>query len=301
MKQVVLITGANGMLAQFLAKELENEYSVRFLTREINRTNEYLWDVNKKYIDPKALIGVNTIIHLAGTSIANKRWTKSRKQAILSSRVDSAGLILKELKKHQITIETFISASAIGYYGSKTTDETYDEKSLKGNDFLSDVCFEWESAAEAFKLNEIANRVAIVRIGIILAKNDGVLTKIIKPINYGLGSGLGSGNQFVPWIHIHDLVRIFKFILDYKNITGTFNAVSPQHITNMELTNTVAKVLNKNILLPNIPKFIIQSIYGEMSTILLEGSKISSNKISNTGFVFEYEKLNDALNNLIKE
>jgi uncharacterized protein (TIGR01777 family) len=300
MKQVVLITGANGMLAKHLAKQLEIEYSVRFLTRKKTRSNEYLWDLNNNYIDPNALIGVHNIIHLAGSSIANKRWTKKRKQIIISSRVDSAGLILKELKKHQISIETFISASAIGYYGTKTTDEIYNEKSPKGNDFLSDVCDKWEHAAYDFKSNGIANRIAIVRIGIILAGNDGVLKKIMQPIKYGLGSGIGTGNQYMPWIHIRDLVGIFKLFLDDKRITGTFNAVSPQHISNMEFTKAVAQLINRPLLLPNIPKFIIQGLYGEMSSILLEGSKISSEKILNTGFRFEYEKLRDALRSLIK-
>ena len=300
MKQVVLITGANGMLAKRLAKQLEGEYSVRFLTRKKIRSNEYLWDLNNNYIDPNALIGVNTIIHLAGSSIANKRWTKKRKQIILSSRVDSAQLILKELKKHQISIETFISASAIGYYGTKTTDDIFNEKSPKGKDFLSDICDKWENAAYDFKSNGIASRIAIVRIGIILAKNDGALKKIMQPIKYGVGAGIGTGNQYMPWIHIHDLVRIFKLILDDKSITGTFNAVAPEHITNMELTKAIAEITNKPLLLPKIPKFIIQGLFGEMSTMLLEGNKISSEKILNTGFRFKYEKLNDALKSLLK-
>ncbi len=301
MKQVVLITGANGMLAKHLARELDNEYSVRFLTRNKTRSNEYVWDLNHNYIDPKALLGVHHIIHLAGASIANKRWTNKRKQLILFSRVGSAELILNELVKQEISIETFISASAIGYYGSTTTDETYDENSPKGNDFLSGVCFNWENAAKRFKLKGVANRVAIVRIGMILSKNDGALKKIIKPIKYFVGSGLSTGNQFMPWIHIYDLVKIFKFILDDKRLSGTYNAVSPQHITNMELTNSIAKFINKPILLPNIPKFIIQGLFGEMSTILLGGSKVSSKKISNAGFKFEYDRLGDALKSLIEK
>lgn len=300
MKQVVLITGANGMLAKQLAQQLEEEYAVRFLTRKKTRDNEYLWDINKHYIDPKALTGVTGVIHLAGASIAEKRWTKKSKQIILSSRVDSADLILKELKKQQISIDTFISASAIGYYGSKTTDAVFNEESPKGNDFLSDVCSEWERAAATFRSDGIAKRVIIVRSGIILALNDGALTKIMKPIKYGLGSCLGTGNQFMPWVHIEDLVGIFKFILDDKKISGTFNAVSPQHVTNKELTKTIAKLMNRPLILPNIPKFLIKIIFGELAATLLEGSKISSKKISNAGYKFKHEKLSEALSNLIK-
>lgn len=300
MKKVVLITGANGMLAKHLAKQLESSYSVRFLTRKKIRSNEYLWDLNNNYIDPNALKDVNNIIHLAGSSIANKRWTKKRKQTILSSRVASANLILKELKKHQISIDTFASASAIGYYGTKTTDDILDEKSPKGTDFLSDICDKWENAANNFKSNGIAKRIAILRIGIILAKNDGALKKIMLPIKYGLGSSLGTGNQYMPWIHIQDLVNIFKLILDDKRVSGIFNAVSPQHITNLEFIKSIAQIMNKPLIIANIPKFIIKGLFGEMSSILLEGSKISSEKLLNTGFKFKYGMLNDALGSLIK-
>ena len=301
MKKTILITGASGMLAKHLSRELEREYSIRYLTRKVTKINEYLWDLDQNYIDPKALIGVHTIIHLAGSSIATNRWTDKRKKDIISSRVDSAKLILHELKKLNINIDSFISASAIGYYGSNTTEKVLDEKSPKGNDFLSDVCFKWESAAEAFKSNDAATRVAIVRIGIILDKNNGALQKIIKPIKYGLGSVIGNGNQYMPWVHINDLVRLFKFILDDMTIDGTFNAVSPDHITNRELTKTIARRLKKRIFLPKIPEFIIRLIFGEMSTILLNGSKVSSRKISDAGFSFEYDEINSTLKNLIED
>lgn len=301
MKQVVLITGANGMLAKYIAKHLEKSHSVRFLTRNKTKNNEYLWDVNNEYIDPKALIGVHSIIHLAGSAIAEKRWTTKRKQVILSSRVDTAKLILKELKKQQITIESFISASAVGYYGATTTDTIFDEKSPKGDDFLSDVCENWERAAHSFKSESIAKSVSIVRIGVILANNDGALKKIMQPIKYGLGSGIGSGNQYMPWIHIHDLARIFKLILDDNEIVGTFNAVAPQHISNNELTKSIAQRLNMPLLLPNIPNFIVKALFGEMAIMLLEGSRISYKKIVDVGFKFEYDKLSKALENIIKQ
>ena len=153
MKEVVLITGAKGMLAKKLAKHLEKDYSIRFLTRHKTRSNEYVWDLNSNYIDTNALTGVHHIIHLAGASIATNRWTNKRKKNILTSRVNSAELLLQELKKLNVVIESFISASAIGYYGFNTTEKVLDEKAPKGNDFLSDVCFKWESAAEAFKSN----------------------------------------------------------------------------------------------------------------------------------------------------
>ena len=299
MTKNILITGANGMLAKHLNKQLKGEFSLRFLTRKITRSNEYLWDLKNNYIDPHALKDVHIIIHLAGSSIANKRWTKKRKQQILSSRVDSAHLILEELKKHHITIDAFISASAIGYYGTTTTDQIFNEESDKGTDFLSSICGKWEDAAHAFKSNNAAKRIAIIRIGIILAKNDGALKKIIQPIKYGLGSGIGTGKQYMPWIHIQDLCSVFQYIVNNKNLNGTYNAVAPEHITNLELTKKIGKTLNRPIILPNIPKFIIRGLFGEMSSILLNGSRVSSDKIIQSGFNFEYENIDDALNNIL--
>lgn len=289
------------MLSKHLTKHLEGDYSIRYLTRKVTRNNEYLWDLKNRYIDPNALKDVHTIIHLAGSPIAAKRWTKKSKQMILSSRVDSAQLILNHLKKNAITIDSFISASAIGYYGTTTTDIIYNEESKKGNDFLSNVCQKWEDVAHEFKASNIADRIAILRIGIILSKKEGALKKIIRPIKFGLGSGLGTGNQYMPWIHIDDLCSMFHFLIESKHISGTFNAVSPNHITNIELTREIGKVLNRPILLPNIPKFILQALYGEMSLILLEGSRVSSDKIVEQGFSFKYDNLNKALSNLLQE
>jgi len=302
MRKNILITGANGMLAKHLSKQLEDEYSIRFLTRKITQSNEYLWDINNNFIDPNALKGVHVIIHLAGSSVAENKWTKKRKQIILSSRIDSAHLILEELKKNKVTIDLFVSASAIGYYGTTTTtDEIFTEESQRGNDFLSNVCGKWEDVTHAFKSSKVANRIAIVRIGIILAKNDGALKKITEPIKYGLGIGIGTGKQYMPWIHIQDLCSIFNFIITNEHLNGIFNAVSPEHITNIELTKRIGKVLNRPILLPNIPKFIIQNLFGEKSIILLNGSRVSSDKITRSGFNFKFGDVNYALNNLLKQ
>lgn len=300
MKQIILITGANGMLAKNLAKQLDNKYAIRFLTRKVTKGNDYLWDVKNKYIDPKALIGVNYIIHLAGASIADKRWSKKRKRTIISSRIDSGLLILEELKKHQITIEKFISASAIGYYGATTSNSIFNEDSPKGNDFLSDVCSKWENTAQLFKTENVAAKVSVVRIGIVLSKDGGALKKIVQPIKYGFGSGIGNGNQYMPWIHIQDLCHIFKFMVENDHVSGTFNAVSPEHITNIGFTKKIANLLDKKIFLPNIPRFIMKVLFGEMSILLLEGSRVSSEKIMRSGFKFEYENLDKTLNNILK-
>lgn len=298
MKKVVLITGSKGMLAKYLLKQLTDEYTLRFLTRNVVLKNEFLWDLERNYIAPEALIGVNYIIHLAGFPIA-KKWSDKNKNNILSSRVDSALLILEKLKELEIKLDGFISASAIGYYGSTTTDTIFNEKNANGTGFLSEVCNQWENAAHKFKSNNVANRISIVRIGVILSKNGGLLKKMIKPIKYGLGSAIGTGNQYVPWIHIEDLSGIFKFILNNKDISGIFNAAAPEHITNAKLTKKIALTFGKKIIIPNIPKFIIKALFGKMSIMMLEGSRVSSKKIIKAGYTFKYETSTLALNHLL--
>lgn len=300
MKKIVLITGANGMLAKQVAKELEGAYTIRFLTRKVTRTNEFLWDLVNKTIDPNALKGVHTVVHLAGSSIADKRWTKKRKELILSSRVDSARLILEECKKNDITLEAFVSASAVGYYGTSNTDTIYTEENESGSDFLSTVCKEWENAAYAFELSGVAKRVAVLRIGVILSKNSGALQKIVRPIKSRIGSAIGTGMQYMPWIHINDLSRLFNFVIVNKELSGNFNAVAPEHVTNNELTKRIAKVLHRKLILPNVPGLVIRALFGEMGGIVLDGSRASSDKIVSNGFEFEYGELDDALSSVME-
>lgn len=301
MKKIVLITGANGMLAKSLGKRLEAKYTVRYLTRKVSRDNHFLWDIEKGYVDPKALTNLHTIIHLAGASIAEKRWTYERKQTLISSRIESALLLLKSLKENNIILESFISASAIGYYGTQTTDNIYKEESPKGNDFLSKVCDKWEDAALQFKKEEIAHRVAIFRIGIILSKVGGALDKIVKPIRFGLGAPLGTGKQYMPWIHIDDLSGMINYMMDTTHLNGIYNAVAPHHVTNKEMTSSIAEVIRKPLLLPNIPQWFIKVLFGQMGDILLFGSRVSCEKIQNMGFEFKYESLKAALHELIQQ
>ena len=298
MKKIILITGANGMLAKHLTKELEQDYDIRFLTRNVTRKNQFYWDLKKKYIDPDAFNNVHSIIHLAGSPIADKKWTKKRKKIILSSRVDSADLILDHLKKSAITIDSFISASAIGFYGTSTTDVIFDEESNVGKGFLSMVCNEWENAAHKFESSNIANRTITLRIGIILSKKGGALKKIMGPVKYGIGLALGTGKQYMPWIHIQDLCDVIKFSINNIHLKGTFNAVAPEHVTNSELTRRIGNLFGKPKIFTHIPQFMIRLIYGERSLLLLGGSRVSSTKIVKQGFSFKYDNLDKALKDI---
>jgi uncharacterized protein len=298
-KEIILITGSHGTVANQLSSLLEN-YSLRYLTRKKTNANEFEWNIEKQIMDPSALDGVKHIVHLAGAGIADERWSDERKKIIMSSRIDSARLILKNLKDRNQKISTFISGSASGYYGSTTTDKIFKETDSNGNDFLSEVCYQWELAADEFLTQNIADRVVKIRTGISLSKNEkGVLDKIKKMVNYYVGACLGSGKQYIPWIHIYDLCSLYKYAIVNENLQGTYNGVAPCYTTNEDLTVAVARKLNKPLFLPNVPGFLLRMLFGDVSSLLLEGSRISSEKIRATGFNFRYSDLNNALDSLL--
>lgn len=300
MKEIVLITGAGGMIARELSKRLEKDYTVRFLTRKKQHSNEFEWDVRKGTIDEAALENVSHVIHLAGANISEKRWTAERKEELISSRVDSAQLILKTLRENKIKLKSFITASGINYYGTKTTDTIFTEKDAPGNDFLSEVVVLWERAADNFKEENLAERVVKIRTAVVLSEKDGALKKMILTIKMGIGSPLGSGKQFMPWVHIKDICSIYEFALKNSDLDGAYNATAPEHITNEDLTKNIAKILRKPLFMPNVPGFVLKLIFGELADALLEGSRASSQKIQDAGFQFEFPRLEMALEDLLK-
>jgi len=300
MKDIILITGAGGLIARELAKRLEKDYTVRFLTRKKRRSDEFEWNIREKTIDESAFDGVSHIIHLAGANISEKRWTDERKKELISSRVDSAELILKTLQKKNIKLKSFISASGINYYGTKTTDQIFTENDGPGNDFLSEVVVLWERAADQFKEQNLAERVVKIRTAVVLSEKDGALKKMLPPIKMGIGSALGSGKQYMPWIHIDDICSIYELALTNPDMDGAYNAVSPQHTSNENLTKKIAEVIKKPLFMPNVPGFVLKLIFGELADALLEGSRASSEKIQKAGFRFEFPDLKNALENLLK-
>ncbi|WP_426478836.1 TIGR01777 family oxidoreductase [Chryseobacterium sp. CBSDS_008] len=301
MKEIVLITGASGMIAQELAKKIGNEYEIRFLTRKKKHAHEYEWDVRKGSMDEAALNNVSHIIHLAGANISEKRWTPERKRELISSRVDSAELLRTALRKNKIRLKSFISASGINFYGTETSEKIYVETDPPGNDFLSEVVVLWERAADDFKEQELAERVVKIRTAVVLSEKDGALKKMVPPIQYYIGSPLGSGKQHMPWIHIEDICSIYEFAIKNATLEGAYNAVSPQHTTNKGLTKKIAKVLGKPLFMPNVPGFVLKLIFGELSAAILEGSRASSQKILDAGFHFKFPDLENALNDLLKK
>ncbi len=294
----ILITGGTGLVGTYLSKVLANDgHHISHLSRRPKKNTQfkqYAWDLSNKTIDPEAFKQIDFIIHLAGAGVADSRWTTERKKIILDSRVNSTKLLYEKVKEHKVNLKSFICASAIGVYGSHLSD-IFDEDDKSANDFLAKVVVAWEESADLFK--EIT-QVAKVRIGVVLAKEGGALKEIAKPIRMMVGAPLGSGSQWMSWIHLEDLSGIFKFVVD-QNLSGIYNAVAPNPATNKELTKATAKALSIPLLLPNVPEFVMKLMLGEMSQIVLEGVKVSSEKIALAGYHFKFKNVDAAVKDLL--
>ncbi|NNC50777.1 MAG: TIGR01777 family protein [Flaviramulus sp.] len=298
----VLITGATGLIGGEIVKLChKKKIKVNYLTTskskiEVDENYKgFYWNPEKNEIDKSCFNDVDAIIHLAGATVS-KRWTPEYKKEILDSRIETTRLLFNSLKENSLTINHFISASAIGIYPDSLTN--YYDESFKTNEtsFLSKVVNVWEHEADAFKALKI--KVSKVRIGLVLSKNGGALQEMVKPIRMGLGASFGSGNQWQSWIHVYDLANLFVYVLN-NELEGVFNGVAPNPVTNKELTKTIASVLRKPLFLPNIPKFFMKLVLGEMHVLLFESQRVSSLKIENKGFDFKYHHLQPALHNLL--
>lgn len=295
----LLITGATGLIGRAIV-ELSNKQgiSVNYLTtrREKIISNEnfqgFYWNPEINEIDLNSFDGVTAIINLAGSSIS-KRWTAEYKNEILYSRINSLKTLNHALGKIDTKkITSFVSASAIGVYpNSLSSLYTEDEQGIDDS-FLGEVVQKWEKEIDS--LEHFGFLVSKVRIGLVLSKDGGALPKLAKPIKSYLGATFGNGKQWQSWIHISDLARLFLFVVK-NQLSGTYNGVSPNPITHGKMVNEMAKALNMPIYLPNIPRFMMQLILGEMSYLLFASQRVSSKKIAKEGFVFDYPNIGNAL------
>jgi uncharacterized protein len=289
-RQSVLITGGSGLVGRYLTSLLLAEgYIVSHLSRTSNhfgRVRVFRWDPGKKIIDPVIFEGVDYIIHLAGANIGEKWWTGNRKEEIINSRVESAKLLHKSVSDTGKTLKAFISASAIGYYGSTTTERIFVEEDPAADDFLGTTCRLWEEAADLFKESGI--RTVKIRTGVVLEKSDSALKKLLIPARFGVFPRLGNGKQYMPWIHIADLCGIYLKAINDEKMEGAYNAVSPQHIIQSEFMRTLAIVINKTLFHPPIPAILLRTALGEMSDVVLKGSRVSAEKILNAGYEFHF-------------
>jgi uncharacterized protein len=296
----ILVTGGNGLIGRHLCKHLQDKgYDVAILSRTKQKSTfpTYLWDWERTEIEKEAIESADYIVHLAGANIGDKRWTKKRKQQILDSRVKTGELIFKKIKEQNKNLGAFISASAIGYYGSVTSDKIFTETDPSSDDFLGNVCKKWEDTADKFRESGI--RTVKIRTGVVLTKQRGALDKFITPSKIGLGSAIGNGKQYVPWIHIDDLCNIYIKAIEDNEMDGAFNAVAPDYKTNKEFAGSIARILNKPFWFPGIPSILIKMIFGRMSDIFLLGSRVSSDKIKLAGYTFQFPDLEGALSDLI--
>lgn len=295
----ILIAGGTGFVGKHLISFLaEKGYSINVLTRKQGSNSSgniqfFQWDIEKEYIDKKAFENVDTIINLTGANIGEKRWTEKRKSEIINSRIKSIDLLYRYVSEDNFNINTFVSSSAIGFYGAVTTNEIFKETSKSGNDFLASVCQIWENTA--MKFNDLGIRTVILRNGVIIGKNGGIYQKLSPSAKLGINVSLGSGKQYLPWIDIRDLVRLYEFILSNSKISGIYNTVSSEQITMNDFSKTLLKSFDKKSIFPNAPAFIIRLLFGKMSAMLLEGSRVSNEKLKGIGFSFEFDTIEKPL------
>ncbi len=301
----VLITGATGLVGQAIVRVLHDQgIAVNYLTTQKDKISHsdtyqgFYWNPNKGKIDLECFKNVGAVINLAGASIA-KRWTPVRKKKILSSRINSLRTLYRGMEQVDISLmDSFVSASAIGIY-PHSLSKFYDEHETEVDDsFVGEVAQKWEKEVDAFKKFDI--NVSKVRIGIVLSREGGALPQMAAPIKNFVGAPLGNGDQWQSWIHIEDLAQMFVFILE-NNLKGTYNAVAPNPVTNAKMTKELARVMDRPLWMPNVPKFVLKMLLGEMSYLLFSSQRVSNKKIEKEGFSFQYPNICVALEELYAE
>ena len=300
MAKKILITGASGLIGSRLTDLLlARGHEVAHLGRSKRggKVPSFVWDVTRGTVDAAAFQGVDTIIHLAGAGIADRRWTPQRKEEIRDSRIASTRLLFQFLKNNSHTVKAVLSASAIGYYGFDEVDQILSEEDAAGTDFLAMVTRDWEREVDT--LADLQLRVVKLRIGIVLSQGGGALPALCRTVQWGVGAALGTGRQMISWIHADDLCGMFIHALDDERMQGAYNAVT-DWCTNAEMTRAIANVLRKPLWLPNVPSMVMQLLLGEMAALVLTGNRISSAKIRQTGFQPHFTALENTLQNLLR-
>lgn len=302
--KTILVTGGSGIIGRRLSEMLrENAYKVLWLSRERHLNGDYpryRWNYHKQEIEKEALEQADFIIHLAGSNLGDDKWTRRKKQEIVESRVQTATLLLETVRNLTKKPEAFISASAIGFYGMYTSDKIFTEDDYPArNDFLSRTCKKWEAAARAFH-EQLGIRTVLLRTAFVLSEKSEAFKKMQIPVTFGLAAPLGSGKQYMPWIHLDDLCRMYLKVIEDTTMHGVYNAVSPESVTNALFMKTMAKEMNRPFFFPKIPAFMLRLIMGEAAEMVLEGSRVSSRKIEDADFQFIYPTLSDAIRASLK-
>jgi uncharacterized protein (TIGR01777 family) len=297
----VLITGGSGMIGERLTDQLlQRGYHVSHLGRRRSngKVTTYVWDISRNYMDPEALRNVDAIVHLAGANIGEKRWTKKRKKEILDSRIDTTRLLYNELKKQTHSVKSVVCAAGSSYYGIDNGGKLAKEDDKPGDDFLATICQIWERELDKFQ--ELGLRVVKLRAAIVLSPKGGALKKMKRPTELCVGAVLASGLQPMTWIHIDDHCGIIIKGLEDGSMEGAYNSVAPNPVTNEQFTKELASVLHRPIILPHAPAFILRIVFGEMADLVLYGIRLSSQKITRSGYTFKFPNLRQALEDLLR-
>jgi uncharacterized protein len=297
MEQHILIAGGSGFIGKFLAEHLSKRYRVSILSRSsasrIHGCKSYYWNPAHAEYDAEAFIGVTCIINLSGVNVSEKRWTQAQKKRILESRTQALKTLHKAVSKEKPPISQFISTSAVGYYGSAPSTEYFTEEQPAGSDFLAEVCCAWETAAQEFEQLHIP--VTIIRLGVVMHANEGAFKKMAASLPFKLFGIPGTGSQFLPWVHINDVVAFYSFCIEHT-LPGIWNLCAPEHTRFVEFAQAIAQ--KKSSFTFRIPQFILQIILGNMSVLLTHGNAISSKKSVNAGFTYECETRNKLVEKL---
>jgi uncharacterized protein len=311
--ETVLITGGTGMIGKALTEALiERGFNVIILTRHINEKQKtknpvrpdhpsgdklsyVVWDVEKQTLDKEAFAKADYVVHLAGANFADKRWNEKVKNEIVSSRVDSAKLIIESLKAIPNKVKTVISASGISWYGADDNKNTkpFTENDPPSSDFMAETCKQWEAAIEPASF--LGKRLVKFRIGPVLSTDGGAYVEFKNPVKFGVAGIIGNGKQIVSWIHIDDLVRAILFSMETEQMEGVYNAVSPKPVSNKELILEIAKSTGKLFVPIPAPSFALKIVFGEMIGEILKSTTVSSEKLQKAGFIFQYPDIESAI------
>jgi hypothetical protein len=294
----ILISGGSGLVGKRLTQQLESHgHEVAWLTRAAANKNRkhFLWEPEQGKLDYDAMEWPDAIVNLAGAGVADVRWTETRKQEIEHSRVAATKLLVEELNKRKRPC-TLLSASAIGIYGHEGGDKVFNEKSDAGNDFLAIVCKKWEEAAGALYS---PHRLVLLRIGIVLSTLGGALPKMMTPARLGLLAPLGTGKQYMSWIHIDDLCSAIHFLVSDTEAVGVYNGCCTLPVTNEAFTMALAKAMQKPAWLPPVPSMVLQLTMGDMAQIVLGGQKVLPQRLVESGFRFTFNDPEIALKHLL--